>query len=133
MKFTADRGAAAVEMAFVAPLFLLIVLGIVDLGRALYTDLALKEAAQEGAIYASYEPFDPVKTVNRITSSIDNPTITAANVAIDCSVPDQVAVTVTYDHPYITPILGPMLGGTITLQRTFIGQIVSSNPCTPYP
>ncbi len=120
-------------MALVTPLFLLLVLGIVDLGRALYTDLALKEAAQEGAIYASYEPFDPLKTVQRITSSIDNPTLTSANITIDCSVPDQVAVTVTYDHTYLTPLLGPMLGGSITLQRTFIGQIVSNNNCTAYP
>ncbi|MFQ5967553.1 MAG: TadE family protein [Acidimicrobiia bacterium] len=133
MRFESERGASAVEMALVTPLFLLLVLGIVDLGRALYTDLALKEAAQEGAIYASFEPFDPLLTIQRITSSIDNPTLTAANIGIDCSVPDQVAVTVTYDHDYITPILGPMLGGNLTLSRTFTGQIVSENTCSPYP
>jgi len=46
---TADRGAAAVEMALVMPLLLLMVFGIIDFGRMLNAQIALTEAAREGA------------------------------------------------------------------------------------
>ncbi|GAA1429496.1 hypothetical protein GCM10009616_11700 [Microlunatus lacustris] len=44
-----DRGAAAVEFALVAPLLLVVVLGIAEFGRAYDTKAALSQAAREGA------------------------------------------------------------------------------------
>jgi Flp pilus assembly protein TadG len=44
-----ERGAAAVEMAIVLPLLLLVLGGIVDLGRALYGEVIVTNAAREGA------------------------------------------------------------------------------------
>lgn len=47
-----DRGAAMVEFAILLPLLLLVIAGIVDLGRAFFTQVALSNAAREGARYA---------------------------------------------------------------------------------
>lgn len=44
-----QRGAAAVEMALVLPLLLALVLGVVDLGLAVYTQSVLSNASREGA------------------------------------------------------------------------------------
>jgi len=44
-----DRGAAAVEFALVAPLLLVLVVGIAEFGRAYDTEAALSQAAREGA------------------------------------------------------------------------------------
>ena len=44
-----ERGAAAVEMALVLPLLLIVLGGLVDLGRAFYTQIVLTAAANEGA------------------------------------------------------------------------------------
>ncbi len=44
-----ERGASAVEFALVLPLLLLVVAGIIDFGRALYTQVMLTNAAREGA------------------------------------------------------------------------------------
>lgn len=44
-----ERGAAAVEMAIVMPLLLLFVAGIIDLGRLLYVQTMVTNAAREGA------------------------------------------------------------------------------------
>jgi Flp pilus assembly protein TadG len=44
-----DRGAAAVEFALVAPLLLVLLLGIVEFGRAYGVEAALSQAAREGA------------------------------------------------------------------------------------
>jgi Flp pilus assembly protein TadG len=43
------RGAAAVEMAFVFPLFMLLVLGIVEFGRYMMVGQLLTNASREGA------------------------------------------------------------------------------------
>lgn len=44
-----EKGAAAVEMAIVLPLLLMVIGGIVDLGRAFYTQITFSNAAREGA------------------------------------------------------------------------------------
>lgn len=47
-RFTRRRGAASVEMAIVLPLFIAIVFGIVEFGRALMVNQILVNAAREG-------------------------------------------------------------------------------------
>ena len=52
----AEQGQSLVEFALVAVLLLIIVAGIVDLGRLFYTWIALREAAQEGAVFGAICP-----------------------------------------------------------------------------
>jgi hypothetical protein len=49
------RGLAATEFAFVAPIFILMLMGIFDQGFAMYIQAALHGATQEGARQASLE------------------------------------------------------------------------------
>jgi len=44
-----SRGQALVEFALVIPMFLLLIFGIVDIGRYVYTNNALNQAAREAA------------------------------------------------------------------------------------
>ncbi|MGB8382597.1 MAG: TadE family protein, partial [Dermatophilaceae bacterium] len=44
-----ERGAAAIEFALLLPVFLLVIAGIVDFGRAFFTQIELTNAAREGA------------------------------------------------------------------------------------
>ena len=44
-----ERGAAAIEFALLLPAFLLVIAGIVDFGRAFFTQIELTNAAREGA------------------------------------------------------------------------------------
>ena len=44
-----DRGAAMVEFAIVLPVLLLILLGIIEFGRAYNTQVSIQAAAREGA------------------------------------------------------------------------------------
>lgn len=48
MRRTYERGAAAVEMAIVLPLLFLILGGTIDLGRLLYAEIIVTNAAREG-------------------------------------------------------------------------------------
>ena len=49
------RGQALVEFALVLPVFLLIVFGIIDIGRYVYINNAFNQAAREAARYGSVE------------------------------------------------------------------------------
>lgn len=51
------RGQALVEFALIIPIFLLIVFGIVDVGRYVYMNSVLSQAAREGARVASVEAY----------------------------------------------------------------------------
>ena len=48
-----ERGQSLVELAMSLTFMVLLVSGVVDLGRAFFTYIALRDAAQEGAAYAS--------------------------------------------------------------------------------
>ena len=49
------RGQSLVEFSLVFPLLLLLVFGLIDLGRLVYASNALSEAAREGARYGSVQ------------------------------------------------------------------------------
>jgi Flp pilus assembly protein TadG len=48
-----EKGQSLVELAMSLMFLLILVAGVVDLGRAFFTYIALRDAAQEGAAYAS--------------------------------------------------------------------------------
>jgi Flp pilus assembly protein TadG len=50
-----DRGQAMVEFALLLPLFLLVIFGLIDIGRFVMTDHILSSAAREGARQAAVE------------------------------------------------------------------------------
>jgi Flp pilus assembly protein TadG len=55
--FRNERGANLVEMAIVLPFLLLLLAGVIDLGRAFYTYLSLTNAVREGARFAAKLPY----------------------------------------------------------------------------
>jgi Flp pilus assembly protein TadG len=56
------RGQGLVEFALVLPIFILILFGLIDLGRYVYLNSTLSQAAREGARVASVEAFWMGKT-----------------------------------------------------------------------
>lgn len=51
------RGTAAVEAAAVMPVVLILLLGCVDFGRVIHTQIALANAARVGAEYGAVHPY----------------------------------------------------------------------------
>lgn len=126
----AERGAATVEFALFSMFLVLIVSGIVDLGRGMYTAIALNDAVQEGAMFAAFT--DDVAGTDltaadieaRVVASTSSPQLSVDDVTVSC-VPQVRAkqsgsrVTVELDHSVdlITPFISDWFGGSMTLHR----------------
>lgn len=127
-----ERGQALVETAMIISLILLMSLATFDLGRGLGAHIALKEATQEGALYAGYRLNDPgvtqaqVQTRVRQSSTAESAAnaVVTMGACVDDTV-DHVVVTGTYDLPIITPlatiIFGPTFSLSVELEATVLG------------
>lgn len=129
-----DRGAAAVEMAFMTMLLVLLVCGVVDLGRAIYSYIGIQDAAQEGARYAAYNPGDAGVIKARAADSTDYPVLDPVNdIQVACGPPgaagDTIVVTVSAELDYITPVIGGLLGGTIDLSHSYTVDVLTPDGC----
>jgi Flp pilus assembly protein TadG len=132
MRGERDRGAAAVELAFVLPVLLLIAFGMIDFGRLLHARITLTEAAREGArAVALGESTDAAKAraVRAAGSMTSKPLPTAADVQVTpCGAgadPGAATVTVHHTFHFVTPFgaIARLLGGagpgeTVALSAT---------------
>lgn len=53
-----EKGQSLTELAISLTFLLILLGGVVDLGRAFFTYITLRDAAQEGALYGSYYVYD---------------------------------------------------------------------------
>jgi Flp pilus assembly protein TadG len=117
-----ERGQSLVETAIVLPLLLLLFMGTVDVGRFLFAYIALEEAVQEGATYASRAPTDVSGIRARVTSSSNHREVTNATVPDPVCTTTTVSVTATYPMPLLTPMASLIFGNTITLGSTVVAN-----------
>lgn len=88
-RFQDEHGTSLIEMAFLLPLFLLLLLGAVDFGRALYLMIEVTDAAHAAALYGSRYPTDT--SGMQSAAQNDAPNVPNLNVAIPtwgCECPD---------------------------------------------
>ncbi|WP_083807843.1 TadE family protein [Intrasporangium calvum] len=103
-----ERGASAVEFALVLPLLFLILAGIVDFGRFMFTASTLTNAAREGARVAVVsDPYSgaAVTTRARAASQGMDPELVNVIPPAACPADSDIVVRVTYPFEWI--ILGP--------------------------
>jgi Flp pilus assembly protein TadG len=109
-----ERGASAVEFAFIVPLLLVLVLGIAEFGRAFQVSGTLSAAAREGVRVMALQN-DPVaaRTAVRNAATSLDPAITDSQIVITpSSCPTTVTgstsvrLTITYSLPFLTGFFG---------------------------
>jgi Flp pilus assembly protein TadG len=100
------RGAAVVEFAIVAPLFFLMVFGMIEFGRAIMVKQILTNASREGARVAVLDSQTATASqVNTmVTTYLQNAGITGATITINPTEPTSAGygapVTVTVRIPF---------------------------------
>ena len=124
-----NRGQGLVELALVLPFLLVIVFGVLDLGRVFFTTITLVSAAREGARFLTVNP-DDVPDFNRTRVITEdearNSGIDLNDVDISCTNGEDddnancdggwpAVVTVTTDFDLV---LGWLLPSPITISRT---------------
>lgn len=126
-----ERGSATVELALSAMFLVMIVSGIIDLGRSMYTAIALNDAVQEGAMFAAFtedvagSPVSTSDIVARVTSSTDSPALQAHDVTVTCveqprdrQPSSRITVEAAHTVDLITPLISDWFGGAHTLVRS---------------
>ena len=64
-----ERGSAAIELVMVAPVLMIMIIGLVDFGRNLYGAASLENAARTGIQYAQIYPGDGAGLVTTVRSA----------------------------------------------------------------
>lgn len=144
MKF--QRGAAAVEFALVAIVFFMLLIGIVEMGRVLFTWNAISEATRYGARVAVVCPLYDPAILSRMQKVLPTESLSMENVSISyspsgCSVStcQQVTVSIRLNTLEVTPMIPRWVGQlwvppfTTTLPRESMLNAIDghSNPvCT---
>ena len=128
-----EQGATLVEFSIAALVFLTVMFGVIEFGRALWVHNALADAARRGARYASVHSAGDVEKVRNVVVYGDEdggdtpmiPNLTPDNVAVNYSNwavnGGTVTVSITeYEFQFVIPIVGTtitMPSYTTTLTR----------------
>jgi Flp pilus assembly protein TadG len=99
------RGVAAVEFAVIAPLFFLLVFGMIEFGRAVMVQQIITNASREGARYAVLDGSTDTDVRTKVVDYMQRAAITIT--------PDRVAVTRT------EPVVSDPGSATVTVSIPF--------------
>lgn len=134
LKIDSNRqsGQSLIEFAISLVILLILLAGLIDTGRALFTYLALRESAEEGALYGSTDPTNNTAIQSRALHSSDmvrglEPDVTVqVNITGMACTGNAIAVTVTYaNFPITMPFLGTIIGRqTISISATATNTIL---------
>jgi Flp pilus assembly protein TadG len=131
--FKYQHGQGLVEFALILPLFVLIIIGVFDLGRAFFASITITNAAREGARFGTLHVTDPQgicnATLNEASSSgvilaYSNVTLTcsAQSSCLSASTPSagctrNQPLRVTVNYIYSDLVLGFFFPGGISMSR----------------
>lgn len=102
-----DRGAVAVEFALVAPLFLAVVLGIVEFANFFRVQISVTQAAREAArTMAITNDQAQAKTQAQLAAPTVGP-FSASFSPSACTANQTMSVSIQYSMPSLTGIAGP--------------------------
>lgn len=148
-----ERGQSLVEFAITLPILVLLLLGTLDFGMAIFSYSMLRDAAQEGAFYGSFNPGNEAEIENRarnispradgeIFSSpvrlrddekvkVNVETLGNACQGATNGKANSIRVDVSYRYPIMMPLIGQLIAsGSIPLKGTAT-NIILQPPCQP--
>jgi Flp pilus assembly protein TadG len=135
-----DRGGmSAVEFGVAAPIFLAILMPVVDLGRAYSQQIQIRQAVQAGALYASVNVYNSSTWSTNVSNAVTNSTtlsVTPTVSAETCGCPNGTSTDII-SHDTATTC-GPSNGGTNCSDGSAPGYYVtitgtlSYTPVMPY-
>jgi Flp pilus assembly protein TadG len=120
------RAAAAVEFALVAPVFFLLVFGMIEYGRMVMVQQVITNASREGARIAVLDGSTTTEVTTRVNEYLTSGSISGATVTVSPNPPsnaefgDPVTVSVSIPFSQVSWLPSPMYLGATTLTATTI-------------
>jgi hypothetical protein len=132
-RLSRQRGQSLAEFAVSLVILMILLAGLVDASRALFTFMALRDAAQEGAIYGSTTPWDEAGIIRRARESS---TMVDGIMGAPCSYPasECPAIEVVFTDANATPLVNCQGDGVMVIVRyphfpitmPFLGALIGS-------
>ena len=143
-KRRSEKGQSLVEFGATLTVLIIVLAGVVDIGRAYFTFIAIENGAGEGALFAAHHP----TWVTESDSTSSNPQYdnieyraahespnslvdwSRATVTVEYSDPatigEPITVTVSYEYDLLTPFISSMAsGGSLTLGASATQRILN--------
>ncbi len=120
------RGAAAVEFAVVAPVFFLLVFGMIEYGRMVMVQQVITNASREGARIAVLDGSTTADVTGAIEGFLHSASINGADIAVAPNPPSSavygapVTVAVSISFNQVSWLPSPMFLGGRTLSATTV-------------
>ncbi|OGO18768.1 MAG: hypothetical protein A2Z14_06355 [Chloroflexi bacterium RBG_16_48_8] len=112
-----ERGQDLAEYALILPIFLLVVMSIFDMGRAVYSYSALQNSVREGARYGIIHPDDITGIENVVRQKAVGLDIRGLNIFTSYPSDETIQIRATFRFQIITPIIGALFGSNeVTLK-----------------
>ncbi len=112
-----ERGVVLVEFAFIAPILFLVLLGMLDFGRAMNNWNDVTQLANEGARLAAVN-IDPTSSINTGASNYGLQTPTTCITTSSNQIGGAVTVKVTIPYTWYVGKFIPLLPSTLTSTAT---------------
>jgi Flp pilus assembly protein TadG len=148
-----ERGQSLIELAITLPILILLLLGTLDFGMAIFSYSMLRDAAQEGAFYGSFNPTNVAEIENRARNisprseedvfsspirlrdtdliKVNIKALGGACQGVHDGVANTIQVNVSYRYPILMPFVGQLIGSkTIPLTGTATNVILQPQ-CPP--
>lgn len=109
-RFGDNRGAALVELALTAPLFILLMMGALELGRVAYYSIEVENAARAGASYGAVNLGNAFTYPNTVVQAAMNDAPDITNLSV--STPLTACVCESLNTSTGTPSFNPSSGTT---------------------
>lgn len=125
MRRRARRGAAAVEFAIVAPVFFLLVIGSIEIGRALMVQQVLTNASRVGvreAVAMNTSESDVISTATNYAAggAVPGVIVSVSPSPSSASAGDEITVDVAIPYSDISWLPSPWFMGGKTLQASSV-------------
>jgi Flp pilus assembly protein TadG len=119
------RGAAIVEFAVVAPIFFVLVLGIIEFGRMVMVQQIITNAAREGARIAVLSNATTSQVTTAVTNYLSAGGVTGATTTVNPDPPS----TATYGSSVTVTVTVPFSSVSWTPSPFFLGQVSLNAQC----
>lgn len=125
-----QHGQSLVEFGLMLMILMWLLAGAVDFGVAFFSYVAIRDAAEEGALYGSINPTGNIgaRVIGSASTTpvdLSSTTVTVKTPSGDCP-SDPLTVTVLYNYHTITPLISIITGPTITIQANATSVILKS-------